>query len=625
MGEAGIMKRSILSLLLVSAATVSAQNWIRLGVPENDSTNVIYDVAFVNADTGWIAGAHFHLRKTTDGGRSWTTQKPVPDLQATYYALHFRNADSGWAGSYLGSRGTIHSTTDGGLSWSNALAPAGNYFGTGAFTFDFTFMPSGTILAAGSRSMGRSVNGIGWERQSLSPNFYTVAHADSLIAVAAGEKGAMMRTVDAGVTWTPLPAITTANLQQLRFTTDSIGWCVGANGTLMRSTNRGATWELIPTGTTAHLWTTFFFDSDTGYIGGEDGLLWKTTNGGSTWARQPTGTSRTITRLYFLAPGVGWAVGMNGLVLKTAPDTGAPAGLTYEKGEAQYSVGVKELLPLSPSVSGALPMEYSVTPPLPPGLRLDSTTGILEGTPTQLAAPTSYVVEASNAYGSAFDTLQLAVVAPPSGFFYSHNGTPHHGTDTLFLEALVPATLTPTVSGHVDGYLYWQDLEAYLKNPTYSGKVGPDSPLIDIFNGFKVNHFTGVITGAASTASTGRHLRFQVTAFNGSGAFTTAHLNIFVTPSTGIAFKQGEKPFTLLLPYGALHLTVPRNAMRARVAFHDSHGRNVGNLLVTNISAGSRWEQPFDTHSGILIARIVWMNAEGRILRTDTRAIPSLK
>lgn len=617
------MKYTALLLLTLITSTVHSQTWITLGTPASDSTRTIYDISFIDEQTGWIAG-EANIRKTTDGGITWTKQTPdgvTPNL--SFMALHFRNADTGWAGGILGES-TIYFTTNGGQTWSPGLAPAGNSISTGSYTWDFAFLPSGKGLAAGSRSMGRTTNGRQWSAQPLSPNFRTVDYADSLIAVAAGQKGEMMRTVDGGLTWTSLPSPTPAPLYQLRFTTHGVGWAVGAGGTLLRSTDRGAHWSLIPTGTDADLWTTFFFDSDTGYIAGEDGLIKKTTDGGTTWTRLPTGTSRTITRLYFLSPGVGWAAGSNGLVLKTAPGTGAPNGLAYEKRLTQYSVGVKELYPVSPSVSGALPMRYSVTPALPAGLRLDSKTGILEGTPTQLAETARYLVEVSNAHGVAHDTIQLSVVAPPTDFSYSHQGVSYRDGDTLILEALVPTTLQPSLTGFVDGYLHNRDLERYLKHPTYYPRIHPDSPPHDLFNGLEIHPYTGIISGKVPTSKTDSVLSFDIKAFNNSGAYSSIRLHISVLPSTGITIAPPEKSFYLRLDGMTFNLRAPRTASRARIMFFDAHGKHIGSALLTNATVDLDWDSKPLTRAGILIARISWMTPEGRILRTDTRTLPGM-
>ncbi len=65
---------------------------------------------------------------------------------------------------------------------------------------------------------------------------------------------------------------------------------------------------------------------------------------------------------------------------------------------------------LTPSVSGTV-TSYSVSPSLPAGLTLNTTTGVISGTPTVAAPNTSYVVQAINSSGSATYTIQFAVGA----------------------------------------------------------------------------------------------------------------------------------------------------------------------------------------------------------------------
>jgi hypothetical protein len=65
---------------------------------------------------------------------------------------------------------------------------------------------------------------------------------------------------------------------------------------------------------------------------------------------------------------------------------------------------VKEIASAGGTVSA-----YSIKPLLPPGLVLNATTGIINGTPTATSPTTLYTVTASNAGGNASDTVTITV------------------------------------------------------------------------------------------------------------------------------------------------------------------------------------------------------------------------
>ena len=81
----------------------------------------------------------------------------------------------------------------------------------------------------------------------------------------------------------------------------------------------------------------------------------------------------------------------------TAATTGAPANLQYPT-PPTFVVNTKITL-LTPTVVGTV-KSYSVSPALPAGLSLSTTTGVISGTPTSVAVKANYTVKASNAAGS---------------------------------------------------------------------------------------------------------------------------------------------------------------------------------------------------------------------------------
>jgi len=83
-----------------------------------------------------------------------------------------------------------------------------------------------------------------------------------------------------------------------------------------------------------------------------------------------------------------------------------PSALTYSTSPAVYAVQTP-IAPNSPTNSGGTVTAYSVSPALPRGLNLSSTTGVISGTPAVVTAATNYTVTATNSGGNATATLGI--------------------------------------------------------------------------------------------------------------------------------------------------------------------------------------------------------------------------
>ena len=72
---------------------------------------------------------------------------------------------------------------------------------------------------------------------------------------------------------------------------------------------------------------------------------------------------------------------------------------------------VRHSVPLRPSIAGTVE-RYCVSPTLPPGIVLDSASGIVSGTPREARSLAAYTITASSLAGSARFVLLLTVAAP---------------------------------------------------------------------------------------------------------------------------------------------------------------------------------------------------------------------
>jgi hypothetical protein len=90
-----------------------------------------------------------------------------------------------------------------------------------------------------------------------------------------------------------------------------------------------------------------------------------------------------------------------------------PSGLSYTPSSASGTVGTP-ISSLTPTVTGTV-TSYSVSPALPLGLTLNTSSGVISGTPTAISASAIYTVTAGNGTGSTTATVTIVVVAAPVG------------------------------------------------------------------------------------------------------------------------------------------------------------------------------------------------------------------
>ena len=178
-----------------------------------------------------------------------------------------------------------------------------------------------------------------------------------------------------------------------------------------------------------------------------------------------------------------------------------PPVLSYSTTNAVYTRGTA-ITPNVPTDSGGAATSYAVTPALPTGLSLNSTTGVISGTPSAVTALATYAVTASNAGGNSSVTVSITVNdIAPSGLTYSLN-------PAVYAAAASISPDTPSWS-------------AAGGTPTSFAVMG------SLPQGLSVDPTTGVLSGtpAAQTAQES----YTITASN-TGGSTSTSLVITVIP-----------------------------------------------------------------------------------------------
>jgi photosystem II stability/assembly factor-like uncharacterized protein len=175
---------------------------------------------------------------------------------------------------------------------------------------------------------------------------------------AVGDFGTILKTPDAGITWSGLPAGTFGNLTRVQVAAD--GSIVAGGGCVMRiSTDAGVSFDRIPftasEATCPHAVVAFSYQSKvSGYNLLDDGEVQHTTDGGQSFlsnttglpgtAGSPTGGSAKPTDIAMLADGVtGFASTSDGHIYKTT--NGAMSWVSALAGNSE----VRRLLFLDPS------------------------------------------------------------------------------------------------------------------------------------------------------------------------------------------------------------------------------------------------------------------------------------
>ena len=287
------------------------------------STSTINALHFVQPSLGWAAGMDGTLLKTTDGGNQWQDQSAPAETD--YYSVHFINANTGWlAGAgYIGVTwaGQVYRTTDNGGVWTQ------QYTAPGRTLTDVFFADSLTGWMTGESGLLRKTTdgGSSWADQTnpftgTTQRLESVYFADRSIGwVAAGSSGKILGTTNGGMNWAEQASGTTEWLYSVYFIDASTGWAAGGSA-MLKTTNGGKNWmnQTLPSGVFA-LRTVHFFNALNGFAAGGTGgssVVIRSTDGGVSWAVEETGFSQQFNAVFSAGQDLAWVAGQNGAILR---------------------------------------------------------------------------------------------------------------------------------------------------------------------------------------------------------------------------------------------------------------------------------------------------------------------
>ncbi|MEZ5195410.1 MAG: YCF48-related protein [Bacteroidales bacterium] len=322
----------------------SGQNW---EVVNNYSKGMISRILFINDSIGWMTGKECY--KTIDGGETWEYQY-VSQLIQPYDILFFVSETTGWMGI---SRGTIYSTTNGGIDWL-PIENSGSHS-----IFDLFFIDENNGWAISSYGLLHTTNGgHDWESQgapSLPTNLYSLFFSDLSNGWLGSENGMVFNTSNGGLSWDTLQINTQKAIIDIKFislnngvaatnedcflTSDGgVTWqefpllvhsvraiaypnqdliyTVGSH--LQYSLDSGTNWTLVEHGFTDHIRSVFMIDEDIVYVVGDNGLIFTSNDRGDSWIGQNSNTTEHLQDVFFINDNYGWITGLNHTLLKTS-------------------------------------------------------------------------------------------------------------------------------------------------------------------------------------------------------------------------------------------------------------------------------------------------------------------
>ena len=177
--------------------------------------------------------------------------------------------------------------------------------------------------------------GATWTSQTsgVSETLFAVSFAGRQNGCAVGEDGSAIATTD-GSTWTAASSVPTVkDLHGLDLVNrsgpeaptngPSVGnydaFAVGDSGTIIHSTDQCSTWSSQVSGTTKNLSAVLDCRcaSSDAWAVGDRGTILDTTNGGTTWGPQKSGTKADLKAVVFIGNLKGWVAGSGGVILHT--------------------------------------------------------------------------------------------------------------------------------------------------------------------------------------------------------------------------------------------------------------------------------------------------------------------
>lgn len=310
----------IYALLIVCNSSIS--QWI---LQQSGTNQILYDLHFINEQTGWAIGLGSTILKTTNGGVNWFQQQSNLSSARNLTGIDMLDINTGYI---VGQAEAILKTTNSGVNWvvlREMTVGQGNSYND----VDFLNTQTGWICGFVGLTMRTTNGGITWD-SSFTGNagpLRNIKFVNTNTGWIAGDVGYLRKTTNGGVNWffQFFGTFTDYWYNSLCFINENTGWVAGYNTIIFCTTDGGNIWDTLSLVNSICI---EFINSQTGWTGSENGRMYKTTNGGYNWYQQtyPAGGG-FVTDIYFVNDTTGYSVSVF-QILKTTNSGGPFVGLT---------------------------------------------------------------------------------------------------------------------------------------------------------------------------------------------------------------------------------------------------------------------------------------------------------
>lgn len=274
-------------------------------------------VRFPTLNDGYLLDDYFfnqvYLRKTTDGGKTWSVNKRLPGVARR---IQFLNAVNGFSykpempGEILGN------TANSGDSWKGWFSSNLTYTIVRKISFLSDTALYFVTLAGELVKISKPLGAFSVKKVAMVPTSYDcndlffTSNNEGWVTTGtdffSGKGGLVLHTMDGGLTWDTQYTGNQENLGGLVFTDNKHGWLPAGPNSLLRTTD-GLHWEKLPvkvnTPYPVKIGKLQFTDASTGFMS-SDNEFFRTSDGGSTWTRLLKFGKNTIYDFCYTSPGL---------------------------------------------------------------------------------------------------------------------------------------------------------------------------------------------------------------------------------------------------------------------------------------------------------------------------------